>query len=314
MGEEQTMTTPSNGPDTRMPRSAWWSAFSHDGRRLHACGDDPHIWTWDLKTFRLAGRVRTNLDALFGPDLHPSQEQVAAGGGDGTVRVWDIEAGHEVLSAARHRGAVSAVRFADEGRTLASAGVDGTVRLTDVGTGERVGRLKRLGSRVHGLAVARTVRRVGAVFFRGARVWEVDLEDLFRFDGLYYHGGEGQSDLALPGNGERLWVAFRREPYLRAWDLRATTQGPRCIDLGEPAFGLAFSRDETLVAVALYREIALVDAEAFAVVARWPAPNGTERHQDAVCGLSFSPDGQLLASTDVGGGVWVWQVPEAGRR
>jgi hypothetical protein len=59
----------------------------------------------------------------------------------------------------------------------------------------------------------------------------------------------------------------------------------------------------------VYREIVLVDTEAFAVVARWPAPNGTERHQDAVGGLSFSPDGRLLASTDVDGGVWVWPVP-----
>jgi WD40 repeat protein len=303
------MTTPLNGPDVRMPHSAWWSAFSHDGRRLYTCGDDPHVWAWDVRTFRLSGRVRTNLEVLLGPDLHPSLEQVAAGGVDGAVHVWDIGSGREVLAALRHRGGVSAVRFAGEGRTLASSGVDGTVRLTAVASGERVGRLKRLGSRVHGLAVARTGLRMGAVFFHGVRVWDSDLEDVFRFNGIYYHGGEGQSDLALPGKGERLWVAFRKEPCLRVWDLRATADGPRCIDLGEPAFGLAFSQDETLVAVALYREIVLVDVEGFAVVARWRAPNGTERHRDAVSGLSFSPNGRLLASTDVGGGVWLWPVP-----
>src|SRR5947209_3756529 len=115
---------PLNGPDLRMPRSAWWSAFSHDGRRLYACGHDPHVWAWDLKGFRPAGRVRTGLDTLFGPDLHPSLERMAAGGGDGTVRVWDIPAGQEVLCVGRHRGAVSAARFADQGRTLASSGED----------------------------------------------------------------------------------------------------------------------------------------------------------------------------------------------
>lgn len=298
-----------NGPDMRMPRSAWWSAFSHDGRRLHACGDDPHVWSWDLNTFKPAGRVRTDLDALLGPDLHPSREQVAAGGGDGTVRVWDIEAGREVLAAGRHRGAVSSVRFADEGRTLVSAGVDGTVRLSDAASGARVGRLKRLGCRVHGLAAARTDMRFGAVFFRGVRVWDGGLADIYRFDGLYYHGGEGQSDLALPGAGDRLWATFCKEPYLRAWDLREPGRPPRCLDLGGPAFELAFSRDEALVAVGLYREIVLVDAGKFAVVTRWAAPNGTDRHQAAVHGLSFSPDGRLLASTDVAGGIWVWPVP-----
>ena len=299
-----------NGPDMRMPPSAWWSAFSHDGRRLYTCGGDPHIWAWDLSTAKLAARIKTELDALLGPDLHPSLERVAAGGGDGTVRVWDIEAGREVLSAGRHQGAVSAVRFADAGQTLASAGVDGTVRLSDADSGARAGRLKRLGSRVHGLAACRTAPRFGAVFFRGVRVWGGDLRDIFRLDGLYYHGGEGQSDLALPGDGDSLWVAFRKEPYLRVWDLRTPGQGPvRTLDPGGPAFELAFSQDEKLVAVALYREIVLVRAATCEVVARWQAPNGTERHQDAVHGLSFSPDDRLLASTDAAGGVWVWPVP-----
>jgi WD40 repeat protein len=301
-----------NGPGMRMPRSAWWSAFSHDGGRLHTCGGDPGIWVWGVRTSRLVHRITTGLDALLGPDLHPSFDRLAAGGGDGTVRVWDLEEGRELLSAARHRGAMSAVRFVDGGRTLASAGVDGTVRLTDVAAGKRIGRLKRLGSRVHGLAACRTTPRYGAVFFRGVRVWGDDLLDLFRFDGLYYHGGEGQSDLALPGDGGTLWVAFRKEPYIRVWDLRTPGQGPvRTLDPGGPAFGLAFSHDEELVAVALYREIVLVRAATCEVVSRWQAPNGTERLQDAVHGLSFSPDGRLLASTDVAGGVWVWPVPGA---
>jgi WD40 repeat protein len=276
---------------------------------LHLRGD-PHLWVWDVNTSSLVGRIKTDRDVLLGPDLHPSLDHVAAGGTDGTVHVWDLLAGREILAAARHGEGVSAVRFADGGRTLASAGVDGTVRLTDAASGKRVGRLKRLGSRVHGLAVARLALRYGAVFFRGVRVWGDDLADRFRFDGLYYHGGEGQSDLALPGDGRSLWVTFRREPYLRVWDLMTADPQPvRTLDPGEPAFGLAISPDEQVAAVALYREIILVRAATCEVVARWPAPNGGERIQDAVHGLSFSPDGRLLASTDVAGGVWVWPVP-----
>jgi WD40 repeat protein len=303
---------PLNGPEMRMPRPAWWSAFSHDGRRLHVCGDDPHIWSWEVDRFRLVGHIKTDLDVLLGPDLHPSLDRVAAGGVDGTVRVWDIQDGREVLSARRHHGGVSTVRFAEGGMSLASAGEDGTVRRTDATTGARLGRLKRLGSRVHGLAASRTGGRLAAVFFRGLRVWGSRLEDIFRFDGLYYHGGEGQSALALPGGGERLWATFRKEPYLRVWNLDAPDGLPRCVELGGPAFGLAFSKGEAMVAVALYREIVLVDAGTFSVVARWAAPNGTARHKDAVCGLSFSPDGRLLASTDVAGGIWVWPIPARG--
>jgi WD40 repeat protein len=292
----------------RMPRSAWWSAFSHDGGQLYTAGGDPHIWVWDLKTFRLADRIKTDLDVLCGPDLHPSLDWVAAGGIDGTVRIWDLAMGREVLSAQRHRGPVAAVCFADGGRNLLSAGADGTVRMTDATSGKWIGRLKRLGSRVHGLASSLTAPRYGAVFFRGVRVWS-GLEDLFRFDGLYYHGGEGQSDLALPGSGDTLWATFRKHPYLRVWDLTGAANQPRCVELGEPAFELTFSRDETTVAVSLYREIVLVSVGTCEVIARWQAPCGTERLRSPVCGLSFSPDGRLLASLDVAGGVWVWPVP-----
>ena len=295
--------------DMRMSGSAWWSAFSHDGQRIVTAGSEPHLWIWDAKTFRTVGRVRTGLDAVFGPTLHPSLDRVAAGGPDGTVRVWDLGSGEELLRAARHANAVSAVQFTDEGRLLASAGVDGTVRLTDAVTGRRVGRLRRLGARIHGLAAATHGGRLGAVYYRGVRVWDPDGTEVLRFDGLHDHGGEGQSDLALTDGGERVWVTFRNGPSLRAWDLRQVGDSPICLDLGEPAFKVTFSRDEKLAAVALSREIVLLRAETVNVLARWTAPNGTDRHRSSVCGLSFSPDGCLLVSTDVGGGVWVWLLP-----
>jgi WD40 repeat protein len=78
---------PVNGSDMRMPRSAWWSGFSPDGRRLYTCEGDSGIWVWDFGTSRLVHRITTGLDALLGPDLHPSLARLAAGGSDGTVRV-----------------------------------------------------------------------------------------------------------------------------------------------------------------------------------------------------------------------------------
>jgi uncharacterized protein (TIGR02996 family) len=121
--------SPLNGIEMRMPSSAWWASFSHDGQSIYTCGEDRHIWIWDGNTYELRDRLKTKLDRLRGLALHPTREQIAAGGDDGTVRMWDLEDRAEILCVERHAKPVTGVCFVDEGRLLASGGEDGTVVL-----------------------------------------------------------------------------------------------------------------------------------------------------------------------------------------
>jgi uncharacterized protein (TIGR02996 family) len=307
---------PLNGPEMRMPRGRPWASFSHDGRWIYTCGPGRDIWIWDGSTYELHDRIRTESDNLGGPALHPTREQIAAGGADGTVRIWDVETRAEVLRAGRHAEPVAAVCFVDEGRLLASGSDDGTVRLTDTRSGGHVGRLKRLGARILTLAAPATGRTVGAVHHRGVRVWDATLTDRLRFDGIYYHGGELQSDLAFFNNGESVWVTlWGREPYLRIWSLAGTTAEPLpAAQISTGVHQLAVSHDERLAALALHHELVLLDTHTQDVLARWAVPRGTERLQGPPGGLALSPDGRRLVSTDVAGGIWVWPVPVAEKK
>jgi WD40 repeat protein len=63
---------------------------------------------------------------VFGPDA----QQVASGGQDGTVRVWNLvqrDTGPVLLTG--HRGAVLAMAFSPDSQQLASGGLDGTIRV-----------------------------------------------------------------------------------------------------------------------------------------------------------------------------------------
>lgn len=302
---------PLNGSEMRMPHGVSWVSFSHDEQFIYTAGSGPHIWIWDATTYELRDRITTNLERLSSPVLHPQNERIAAGGADGTVRVWDVKARAEILCSKRHPKSVTAVCFVNEGRLLASGDDDGTVRLTDLKSGARVGRLKRLGGRVLELSAPVRGPEAGAVHERGVRVWDADLNDCFRFDGIYYHGGELQSGLAFCTNASSVWVTlWGRQPYLRIWALADSAPEPLpAPQLSTGAYGIALGKDEQLAALALYHELVLVDTDTRSILGQWAVPTGTERYQGPPSALAFSADSRRLISADIAGGIWVWLVP-----
>jgi WD40 repeat protein len=64
---------------------------------------------------------------MFSPD----GQRLGTAGSDQTIKLWDVRAGHELLTLRGHMGAVFSVAFSPDGRRLASAGRDGTVRFWD---------------------------------------------------------------------------------------------------------------------------------------------------------------------------------------
>jgi len=60
---------------------------------------------------------------------------VVSGGGDGTVRLWEVSSGRELATLRGHTGVVWSVALSADGQLVVSAGSDGTVRLWEASTG-----------------------------------------------------------------------------------------------------------------------------------------------------------------------------------
>ncbi len=129
---------------TGFPSPVMGVAFSPDGRWL-ACSTGG--WN-DRGSVQIRGVDSDRMDftlpftdedgkppGLFRLALSPDGRRVAAGGGDGTVRVWDLSARAPAGVWGSHTGPVRDVAFSGDGRWLASGGDDGTVKLWDAASG-----------------------------------------------------------------------------------------------------------------------------------------------------------------------------------
>lgn len=107
-------------------------AFSGNGASLLTAGDRAvRIWTADGE---LVQEIVSG-GAVLTAAIDAAGMRVAAGGGDGVARVWDVETGDLVHEISAHAGEITKISFDLEGRLLLTAGVDGKARLWNVATG-----------------------------------------------------------------------------------------------------------------------------------------------------------------------------------
>ena len=281
-------------------------SFSPDGRILATAGVDGTMRLWDVDSGQKTATLGIHPSSVNSVSFSPDGRTLASGGWDGKVRLWDVDSGQETATLEGHRAGVNSVSFSPDGRTLASGGRDWKVRLWDVETG--VPRLSPgAWGRVNSVSFSPDGRILASESYGTVGLWDVDSgQETATLQG---HTRFVHSVLFSP-DGKTLAIAGR-DSTVRLWDVDSGQETATLEGHTSWVKLVSFSPDGRILASGSEPNFGgLVDwvPRARVWVRLWDVDSGQEiATLQGHAGVSFSPDGRILAS---GGafGILLWNM------
>ncbi|KAH8662952.1 WD40-repeat-containing domain protein [Tricladium varicosporioides] len=258
----------------------------------------PH---WNAMLQTLEGHTNEVSSVAFSPD----GKQVVSGSYDGTVRLWDVVTGKQVLPALEgHTSLVTSVAFSPDGKQVVSGSYDNTVRLWDAATGKQVlPALEGHTSEVSSVAFSPDGKQVvSGSWDKTVRLWDVATGKQV-LPALEGHTSQ-VSSVAFSPDGKQV-VSGSWDKTVRLWDVVTGKQVLLALE-GHTSLvtSVAFSPDGKQVVSGSYDE----------TVRLWDVATGKqvlpalEGHTNEVSSVAFSPDGKQVVSGSYDKTVRLWDV------
>jgi WD40 repeat protein len=117
-------------------------ALSPDGKTFAVAGfgyKGPYvpIYLVDLATGEIAAALSGHTNSVYCLAFAPGGKQLASGGVDRALRIWNVETRECVATLTGHKGSINGVTFSPDGKRVASAANDQTARIWDLKDAEK---------------------------------------------------------------------------------------------------------------------------------------------------------------------------------
>lgn len=217
-------------------------------------------------------------DEIYAISMHPDGKTLASGSKDGSVKIWDMQAGKElrtlqIVEPSADRKGVTNVTYSPDGKTLAIVTYNGMLLFYDTGTWQEIDRVTAHNALIWGMA--------------------------------YTHDGNLIATGAEDGT-IKLWDAHSKT-LLNAFDIKDCTDRTICAENQNSKVNtLTFNHDGKLLAVAGSDSIIRVwdvTSRKFAF-----AFSNKNAHTGEVWMLAFNPNGKQIASVSTDRLVKIWDV------
>lgn len=260
-------------------------AFSADGKTLASGDANKVIKLWDVDTHKeratLLGHKNTICALTFMPDVAPHYTGcLASGSSDGTIRFWDLKDGEELVTfTSGHTESVKSVAFSEDGTKLTTVAFNGVVDVWSLKTKHELVAF----TDGHCDSTAGAALSSDASFFarRGSKGFIA-----FRTHDLGKTTFQGSTPL-------QLWKIATGEEILGRWQYVGYTNS------------LIFSPDNNIL-------VASISNRSGSIIG-WHRDTGAQLFRFSTGAphsvkLTFSPNGQLLATNGIHVKTHVWDI------
>jgi WD40 repeat protein/transcriptional regulator with XRE-family HTH domain len=301
-----------------------WSLASVPGRNmLVSAAEDQTLRMWDITSGTCIHSLRGNTCLIKAIAYSPDGHLLADATEEQTIHLWDVENDHSLHTMRGHSNRIRAIAFSPDGRLLASGSEDETIRLWNVASGSCLHILRGHTHLVRGVAFSPDGKTlVSCSYDQTIRLWNSSTGQNYKT----LHGHDGIIwTVAVSHDGTTI-ASGSDDTTIRLWDIHTGAFLSVLTGHSHRIWCVTFSPDDTLIAStsddgtiriwdrATGRCIRILGGD-IPNVGTDPIPTDQKEDQIEPEGhsawtrtISFSPDGQYLASGSHDQTVCIWEV------
>ena len=270
--------------------------YSPDGRQI-ACGyKNGAMVIWDVESKEIRLLQERYILMLNHSTISPDGKYLACGAEDRSVRVWNLE-NNKCLVLIGHRGPIKCISYSPDGSLLASSSADETIRIWKLGNGEY--------QTLKGYREGRIVFSPDGMQLTcgsddcDVRTWDLKtglnetiVDSIYQIRSVAYSPNGTQLALGSIEGNVQLFGLCKDEVAQYLMDLDMHSKSIECLEYNTNGGYLASGSQDNTVCV-------------------WNLEYGNYQALEGQSGckfVSFSPDGEHLASVDEFNIVRVWEI------
>src|SRR4028119_390613 len=236
--------------------------------------------------------------AIKSVDFNRDGQQIATGGVDGTVQLWNLS-GKPLAKWETHQSAVNYLGFSPDAKQMVTAGVDGTVQIRNLSGNQLKKWIAHPEGGVNYLSISSDGQTITTAGGDGSiRLWNFSGRQLAQWKAVA--GNDGVTGIAISPKGQQIVSSGDGDGTVKLWNLSGKQLTQFKASQNQPVLSVNFSPDEQFIATAGADGLANLWDLSGKQLAQ------LKGHQGWVTSISFSPDGQRLVTTGADGTLRIW--------